>query len=112
MNSIALMLPVLPNKREQLFQFAAVLKGERAAEYVASQQTVTSETWYLQATPMGDFLLVHFEAPDCRGVLGALATSTEPFDAWFRQQAQEITGIDFSQPTGPLAEVVFEYRKA
>jgi len=112
MNSTALMLPVLPNKREQLFAFANALTGERKDEYVASQATVTAETWYLQPTPMGDFLIVHFEAPDPGGVLGALAESTEPFDVWFRQQAQEITGIDFSKPTGPMAEKIFEYRKS
>ena len=112
MNSTAIMLPILPNKREQLFEFARALHGERAREYAESQQSVTVETWFLQSTPMGDFLIVHFEAPDPAGVLGALSESGEPFDVWFRQQALEITGIDFSQSTGPLPEVVFSYRRA
>ena len=111
MNSTALMLPVLPGKRERLFEFAKALSGERAHEYATSQESVTQETWYLQATSMGDFLIVHYEAPNPAGVLAALAGSTEPFDVWFREQAREITGIEFSQPTGDLAQIVFHYRK-
>ncbi len=112
MKSIAMMVPVLPNKKEQLAQFAKSLKGERAAEYAESQESVRRETWFLQTTPMGDFLIVYFEAPDPAGVFAALAESTTTFDTWFRNQAHEITGIDFSKPTGPLPEVVFNYEKA
>src|SRR4051794_23022768 len=112
MNSTAVMFPVLPNKREQLYQFAKSLSGERAQEYAASQASVAKESWYLQSTPMGDFLIVHFEAPDCAAVFSALAESEEPFDKWFRQQAQEISGIDLSKSIGELPQNVFEYRKA
>ena len=44
MNSIAVMFPVLPNKRDQLFHFAKALRGERAQEYAASQESVASAT--------------------------------------------------------------------
>ena len=109
MNSTAVMFPILPDKREQVFQFAEALSGERAHEYAASQQSVAKENWYLQSTPMGDFLIVHFEAPDCAAVFSSLAVSQEPFDVWFRQQAQEISGIDLSKSIGDLPQVVFEY---
>ncbi len=112
MPSTAVMFPILPNKREQLFAFARALTGERAQEYAASQQSVTTETWYLQSTPMGDFLIVYFEAPDPAAVFASLAGSTDAFDAWFRQQAQEVSGIDFSQSIGELPQTVFQYRKA
>jgi hypothetical protein len=111
MNSIAIMFPVLPNKREQLFRFAADLSVPRAAEYAESQESVQRESWFLQSTPMGDFLIVHFEAPDPAGVFTALAQSTTPFDTWFREQAQEITGIDFTKPGGDLPKMVFKYEK-
>lgn len=111
MPSTAVMFPVLPNKRDQLFAFAKALSGERAQEYARSQESVTSETWYLQSTPMGDFLIVHFEAPDPAAVFAALAESTTPFDTWFRQQAGEISGIDLSKSIGELPQTVFTYRK-
>jgi hypothetical protein len=112
MSSTALMVPILPNKRDQLFEFANALSGARASEYAESQESVLNETWYLQSTPMGDFLIVHFEAPNPAGVFAALAESATPFDTWFRQQAQEITGVDFSKPLGELPRVVFQYKRA
>ncbi len=112
MPSTAVMFPVQPNKREQLFAFAKALTGERAQEYAQSQESVVSETWYLQSTPMGDFLIVHFEAPDPAAVFAALAESTSPFDAWFRQQAQDISGIDLSKSIGEMPQTVFQYKKA
>jgi len=111
MSAIAVMFPILPGKREQLFQFAKALSGERAEEYAASQASVTQETWFLQETPMGDFLIVHFEAPDPAAVFGALAESTESFDVWFREQAQACSGIDLTQPMSGLPQTVFTYRK-
>jgi hypothetical protein len=32
---------------------------------------------------MGDFAVVHLDAPDQR-VMGVMAASTDPFDVWFR----------------------------
>jgi hypothetical protein len=111
MSAIAVMFPILPGKREKLFEFAKALSGDRSEEYAASQASVTQETWFLQETPTGDFLIVHFESPDPAAVFGALAASTDPFDAWFRQQAQECSGIDLSQPMPGLPQTVFTYRK-
>ena len=112
MPSTAVMFPILPNKREQLFAFAKALTGDRAEEYAASQESVTSETWFLQATPMGDFLIVYFEAPDPTAVFANLAASTDPFDTWFRGQAQDVSGIDFSKSIGDLPQAMFQYHKA
>ena len=112
MPSTAVMFPILPNKREQLFEFAKALTGEHAQEYAESQESVTAETWYLQSTPMGDFLIVHFEAPDPAAVFAALAESTSQFDTWFRKQAMDVSGIDFSKSIGELPQTVFTYRKA
>jgi len=112
MKSMAIMFPVLPNKREKVLEFAKALSGERAAEYAASQESVVRETWHLQPTAMGDFLIVHFDAPDPAAVFAGLAGSDSPFDVWFRQQAQEITGIDFTQAPGELPQQVFQYEKA
>lgn len=109
--SISLMVPVLPGKRDQLFRFAGELMGARAEEYARSQQSVIRETWHLQETPMGDFLIVNFDAPDPAAVFAGLAESTDPFDVWFRQQANEITGIDFSKSIGALPKPVFHYQR-
>ena len=44
------------------------------------------ESWFLQSTPQGDLLMVHFDSPDPAMVITSLAMSEEPFDVWFRTQ--------------------------
>ncbi len=110
-NELGMIFPLLPGKREALQQFAAALAGPRRMEYEASQASVLKESWFLQSTPHGDLLLVHFEAPDPTAVLTSLAVSEEPFDVWFREQVQSITGIDLTQPSGPLPERVFYWKR-
>ena len=112
MAELGLVLPVLPGKREALQAFSNALSGERRAEYELSQATVTKESWFLQPTPHGDLLLVHFEAPDTVAVLTALAVSEEPFDVWFRAQTLDITGVDLAQPMGGVPERVFHWTRS
>ena len=95
LRSMSMMVPILPGKRDQLFRFAAELTGARAEEYARSQESVVKETWHLQETPMGDFLIINFDSPDPAAVFAGLAQSAEPFDIWFREQACEISGVDF-----------------
>jgi hypothetical protein len=55
--------------------------------------------------------IVYFEAPDIRRVFEVVASSQNPFDVWFREQAKDSTGVDFSQPMpGPLPEVYIDWR--
>ena len=110
-SQVAMAFPVLPGKRTEIETFAATLLGPRRAEYEASQATVTSENWYLQATPSGDMLIVHFEAADPAAVMANLAVSEDPFDIWFKAQVASLSGIDLTQPIGPLPECVFHWSR-
>ena len=112
MPEASVVFPLLPGKREALAEFVEKLNGERHAEYVASQVTVVQESWFVQPTPMGDLIIVHLEAPDPLAVFAGLAVSEEPFDAWFRAQVQDITGVDLTQMPPGLPERVFHYVKA
>ena len=111
MKECAMMLPILTGKRQEIVEFANALAGPRNAEYVASQQTVTRESWFIQPTPMGDFLIVHFEAADPMAVFAGLADSKEPFDVWFREIAQSTTGIDLTQLPAGLPSQIFEWKR-
>ncbi|MCX6382538.1 MAG: hypothetical protein NT023_24170 [Armatimonadetes bacterium] len=111
MAELGLVLPVLPGKRLTLQAFADALAGERRVEYELSQASVIKESWFLQPTPHGDLLLVHFEAPDPSAVLTALAVSEEPFDVWFREQTLDITGVDLTQPMPGLPERIFHWAR-
>jgi hypothetical protein len=106
--------PVLPGKTEQARKFAGDVAGARRKEFDESQARfgATRETWALQSTPGGDFMLVWFEAPDIEKGFVMLAESTEPFDVWFRGQVLETTGFDLSAPSeDPPPEVLLDWTK-
>jgi hypothetical protein len=108
----AFFVPILPGKTEAATAFASTLMKERRAEMDNAQVTVTHEIWFLQETPMGDFLIVYHVSPDGEAVHAALAKSTEPFDVWFREQVLDITGIDISTPMSGLPKQILSWSRA
>lgn len=110
MKPMGMMFPVLPGKTEKVLELASQLTNERAEEYDRAQATVQVEDWFLQRTPMGDFVIVYFESEDPMGVFTGLVTSEEPFDIWFRNQLLEITGMEMSSVTA-IPEHFFSWKK-
>jgi hypothetical protein len=113
MTSFASAFPLLPGKAEQWKQFNHEMIGSRRSEFEAflQRQGVTREVVALQQTPQGDMVVVYFEAPDIAHAFEVLGSSQEPFDVWFREQAKDTTGIDFSQPaSGPLPEIYIDWQ--
>src|SRR6476620_5310640 len=105
------MFPIQPGKEEDARAFAAETLGARRAEYAAHHERsgTTRETWALQETPMGSFILVWFEG-DVEKSFADLATNDSEFITWFRSQVQDITGIDLSAPPdGPLPDVLVNW---
>ena|ERR1700722_2345945 len=92
--------PILPGKEQAGRDFAAVCVGERRREFEAqlAKDGITRETWALQETPMGSFMLVWFEAPDIEKAFTRLATSDDEFTVWFRHQVKDLTGVDLAAP--------------
>jgi len=107
----AFMVPVLPGKTEAARGFAGKLMSEKRAELDSAQVTVTKESWFLQETPHGDFIIVYYHAPNLDAVHSALAASTEPFDVWFREQVLDITGIDISTPPESLPTQILNWSR-
>jgi hypothetical protein len=104
--------PVLAGKSDQARAFAAAINGDRRSEFDESQRRfgATRETWALQSTPAGEFMLVWFEAADVEKGFAVLGQSTDPFDVWFRDQVQDATGVDLAAPPeGPLPEVLVDW---
>jgi len=83
------------------------------AEYADARQSygITVDRSYLNRTRMGDFLVVYLEGDDPVAGNKAFATSTHPFDVWFRGRVTEIIGVDFSQPLPPI-EPLWEWPTA
>ena len=101
--------PILPGKTEAGREFAKTLMGPRHSEYADAMKRVgeTKESWFLQKTPQGDMMIVHFEANDVEKAFETQAKSKNPFDVWFKQQVKSLTGVDLEQISGPPPEEIF-----
>lgn len=109
---MAIAFPILPGMMEKMRWFAQEVQGPRHREMEASLRElgICREEWYIQETPQGGMVIVHCESEDPLRTFQQWALSTAPFDCWFKQQAGEITGIDFNQPMPALPEQVFAWR--
>ena len=108
--------PILPGKEGAARAFAEAVAGPRKAEFdeMQARAGVQRETWAVQQTDAGSFMLVWFEGPDIEAAFTDLATGQDDFTVWFRGQIQGVTGLDMAEPPGDDAappEVVFEWSK-
>jgi hypothetical protein len=106
------LFPLLPGNEQGGREFAAACMGERLKgfESQAVRNGLARETWTLQETPMGSFILVWFEAPDIEKAFTELAVSDDEFSIWFRSQVKDLTGIDLgAPPEGPPPDVLVDW---
>jgi hypothetical protein len=106
------MFPILKGKEGAARAFAAETTGTRRADFEAAQarSNVTRETWAMQETPMGSFMLVWFEG-DIEKAFAELATDESAFGTWMRSQVKDITGVDLgAPPEGALPDVLVDWR--
>lgn len=77
-------------------------------DYVGSRRAlgIRREAAWLQSTPDGDLAVVYIEADDLALAFRGFATSSEPFDVWFREAIHELHGIDLGAPAPPPQLVV------
>ncbi len=112
MQNVAFAVPILPGKTEaDRVALESCANGERSAAYRASRERlgISREAVWHQKTPAGDFAVVYLEADDLQAVMAGIATSSEPFDVWFREFNVEIHGIDLA--SGSVApDLCLDYR--
>jgi hypothetical protein len=113
MQSMAISAPLVPSKtdiaREAMY---SCMHGERKAAYQASRQRlgIAREAVWIQPTPAGDVAVFYLEADNLQAAFNGLATSTDPFDTWFRELTREIHGIDLEGGLRPPEQTV-DYRR-
>jgi hypothetical protein len=85
--------------------------GERSEDHAGSRrrQGITREAVWIQSTPAGDVAVILLEARDLPGALLGIATSTEPFDVWFRDHLLAVHGMDLSDGMS-LPEQVLDFQ--
>jgi len=84
------------------------MSGDRRADHEASRKRagITREAVWIQSTPGGDVAVVVIESDDIQAAMGALATSEEPFDVWFRDHVRDVHGIDLAEESPPPEQIL------
>ena len=106
------MFPIQAGKEADARAFAAEAMGARRAGFDAhfARVNMIRETWALQDTPMGSFLLVWFEG-DIEKAFADHATNDSEFETWFRARLLDITGIDLrTPPSSAPPEILVDWR--
>ena len=111
MTTFAAMFPILPGKTERLKEIGAGLGGDHSAAFDASQKElgVPVESWHIQQTPNGDFLLVYLEADDPLKMFQTFADARGTSDVFLKDGIKECTGVDLNMgmpalPTYPVLD--------
>jgi hypothetical protein len=113
MQLIVRAFPVLTDKQAEMHAFAKAMQTTRAAEAADFYRRIGTarETWHLQSTPAGDWVICVTQIPD-RPIDDAAreyAGSTHAFDMWFKAQVRQLTGIDPElAPLGPPTTCIFD----
>ena len=95
-----------------LYQFAAELKGRRAGDAARFYRHygVERESWHLQHTAAGPWVIAVTELADPVEAAPRFADATEAFHLWFKSQVEALTGIDPNiAPLGPPTKEVFAW---
>ena len=112
MPTIAFAAPLLPGKTDEDREaLQSCENGDRQADHRASRARagITREAVWIQSTPDGDVAVVVIEADDVGQAMGALATSDDPFDVWFRGHIMNVHGMDLAEESPPPDQVL-DYR--
>jgi hypothetical protein len=108
MTEVGIAIPIAPGKTEAWQQAIVELTGARYAEYASSRKRfgLTSQTTFLQRTPMGDFAVIHMTGPDVHASFHAMSTSDDAWDVKWRELTMNLHGVDFAKGEKVLPKVV------
>ena len=105
------MFPVQPGREDTARAFAKETMSARRKDFDAQQAKgdVTRETWTLQQTSAGSFVLVWFDG-DVEKAFTDIGSSDSDFAKWFRAQVKNVSGVDLAAPDdSPPPEVILDW---
>jgi hypothetical protein len=117
MQLIVRAFPVLAGKEEQMRQFAQAVRTTRAAEAADfyRRMGVARESWHLQETPHGTWVIGVTQIPEkpVEAAAQDYAASQHAFDRWFKEQVLLVSGINpETTPLGPATQCIFDSQPA
>jgi hypothetical protein len=96
---MAVAFPIVPGKTAEWHTFIDELNGPRHQEFAnARQRAGVRERTYLQATPMGDLVIVTLEGDDPARSFGQLMAAKDEFTTWFLERVKAVHGVDLTVP--------------
>jgi len=104
---VGIAIPIAPGKTAAWQSALEELLGPRYSEYESSRRRfgLTSQTTFLQRTPMGDFALIHMTGPDVRASFHAMSSSQDDWDVKWREMTLDLHGVDFAKGTRVFPKV-------
>ena len=98
MTGIVLTLPIVAGKVEAWRRFCQEMSDSRRQMYEDSRRRlgITHERLALVETAFGSVTVTTLEAQDVGQALGQIITSVLPFDCWYREQVQELHGVNLA----------------
>lgn len=111
MTEVAIAIPIAPGKTEAWQRALEDLLGPRYDEYDTSRRRygLTSQTTFLQKTPMGDFALIHLTGPDVHASFHQMSASQDPWDVAWREMTLDLHGMDFARGEAVFPEVTLAF---
>jgi hypothetical protein len=107
----AIAAPILPGQFDAWTKWMNDLNGSRKEEFrkFNARHGITQHRAWVQTGPDGSkMVIVVVDGPSADGMMPELATSTDPFDVWFREQVAAVHGFDFNAPPPPPAELLLD----
>jgi hypothetical protein len=111
MEEAGVAVPIAPGKTAAWQSALEELVGPRYAEYEASRTRfgLTSQTTFLQQTPMGDFAVIHLTGPDVHKSFHAMSSSQDAWDVKWRELTMDLHGVDFAQGERVMPKIAPAY---
>ena len=92
--------------------FVAELHGQKKADADAfySSHGITHESWHLQQTENGPWIIVVTMVGNADEAAPKYAKATDEFSSWFKGQVMTLSGVDPSvAPLGPPTSQVYSW---
>lgn len=96
----------------ELHAFASALTGTRSADATRFYRHygVDHESWHLQQTPNGPWVIAVTSLGDPAEAAPRYADAKEEFHVWFKDQVLSLTGVNPNEaPLGPPTTQVFSW---
>ena len=111
---MAMMVRAFPLRRDlkELHRFREeVERRKHETDRFYTRYGVRHESWHLQNTEIGDFVLVCTEIDDVK-TLQNYRDSEDPFERWFKSNVMALSGlVPKEAPEGPPSEQIFEWNR-